>query len=227
MLSNSAATCRMEWKPNGSQHLRQMFFLLQTISHFLQRAPKFFLTLGGGAEYSVVSSFPWICVVTLQTAASQRSSWTSTDRWLEQGRGSHECSAILVLCHHIIEDFFWMISSNMLIDFIHVQSISFGCHASSQPASWSHLFIKSSRWIRGTKNQGDDAGRDCAAFRAEECHRCSPKCNSVTSTWANNCPYILDKRPGNERSEITLPLPLMSRKGEKNKVLLSCGSGFE
>ena len=123
--------------------------------------------------------------------------------------------------------FFWMISSNMLIDFIHVHSISFCCHANSQPASWSHLFIKSSRWIRGTKNQGDDAGRDCAAFRAEECHRCSPKCNSVTSTWANNCPYILDKRPGNERSEITLPLPLMSRKGEKNKVLLSCGSGFE
>ena len=71
--------------------------------------------------------------------------------------------------------FFLKDSSNMLIDFIHVHSISFCCHANSQPASWSHLFIKSSRWIGGAKDQGDDAGRHCAAFRTEECHRRSPK----------------------------------------------------
>ena len=34
-------------KPNG---------LLQTIPHFLQQSPKFFPTLGGGAEYFIVSS---------------------------------------------------------------------------------------------------------------------------------------------------------------------------
>ena len=78
------------------------------------------------------------------------------------------------IIEHVKFFFFWMIPSNMLIDFIHIHSISF-CHANSQPASGSHLFVKSSCWIRGAKDQGDDAGRHCAAFRAEECHRRSPK----------------------------------------------------